>query len=91
MQGRVIVDAAAYHRFEYDQGVRSRLEPLKSDSSSNSKEILDGSDPGNGNSDEKKEGIPLTDEECMLAIPRVKGFDLKGGNWCEYPYLIPTL
>lgn len=27
---------------------------------------------------------PLTDDECMLATPRVKGFDLHGKEWCKY-------
>ncbi|KAJ4354401.1 uncharacterized protein N0V89_006137 [Didymosphaeria variabile] len=25
---------------------------------------------------------PLTDDECLLAVPRVKGFDLQGKEWC---------
>ena len=27
---------------------------------------------------------PLTDDECMLAVPRVKGFDLQEKEWCKF-------
>jgi hypothetical protein len=27
---------------------------------------------------------PMTDLECLLAVPRVKGFDLKAKEWCEF-------
>lgn len=26
---------------------------------------------------------PMTDEECLLANPVVKGFDLKARQWCK--------
>lgn len=26
---------------------------------------------------------PLTDDECMLAVPRVMGFDLQEKEWCK--------
>lgn len=31
----------------------------------------------------KEQIIPLTDDECILAVPRVKGFDLVGKTWCK--------
>ncbi|KAJ4300797.1 hypothetical protein N0V90_002885 [Kalmusia sp. IMI 367209] len=26
---------------------------------------------------------PLTDDECILTVPRVRGFDLQGKEWCQ--------
>ncbi|OTA69212.1 P-loop containing nucleoside triphosphate hydrolase protein [Hypoxylon sp. EC38] len=35
--------------------------------------------------DERHEDLrPLTDEECILAVPRVKGFDLRTKQWCYF-------
>lgn len=34
---------------------------------------------------ERKEELrALTDTECILAVPRVKGFDLKAKEWCTH-------
>ncbi|KAI0966031.1 P-loop containing nucleoside triphosphate hydrolase protein [Xylaria arbuscula] len=32
----------------------------------------------------KEDVVPLTDLECVLAVPRVKGFDLIAKEWCEF-------
>jgi hypothetical protein len=35
-------------------------------------------------SEERKEELqPLTDLECIMAVTRVKGFDLAAKEWCE--------
>ncbi|KAF2257757.1 hypothetical protein CC78DRAFT_588021 [Lojkania enalia] len=34
---------------------------------------------------ERNENLrPMTDIECILAVPRVKGFDLNNKEWCEF-------
>ncbi|RSL72170.1 hypothetical protein CEP53_001209 [Fusarium sp. AF-6] len=45
----------------------------------------DGSEHGEASKKERMEEIrPLTDLECILAVPRVKGFDLSTKEWCEF-------
>ncbi|KAL1599765.1 hypothetical protein SLS60_007569 [Paraconiothyrium brasiliense] len=37
----------------------------------------------NNDKSQRNENLkPLTDDECLLAVPRVKGFDLQGKEWC---------
>jgi hypothetical protein len=37
-----------------------------------------------GKNERKEELRPLTDTECIMAVPRVKGFDLKTKEWCTH-------
>lgn len=39
---------------------------------------------GSDDKSQRNENLrPLTDDECLLAVPRVKGFDLQGKEWCK--------
>ncbi|KAF2965665.1 hypothetical protein GQX73_g7922 [Xylaria multiplex] len=36
------------------------------------------------NLNRKEDLVPLSDLECVLTVPRVKGFDLTAKEWCEF-------
>lgn len=63
--------------------VRSiEVEPVAKMDPELSKKQLNENDP---RKDERKEELlALTDTECILAVPRVKGFDLKAKEWCTH-------
>lgn len=73
--GRIVVDAFAYHQYEYAGGARSCLTPFSE------KADKFGETANTGERNELVE--PLTKEQLMLAVPRVKGFDLKDNEWCK--------
>ncbi|RSM08156.1 hypothetical protein CEP52_004897 [Fusarium oligoseptatum] len=96
VSGRIIIDAHAYINCQEDLPPQPRLgrsevwmqpvcleeAPEESDDEASSD---DGSEHGEASKKERMEEIrPLTDLECILAVPRVKGFDLSTKEWCEF-------
>ncbi|RTE76413.1 hypothetical protein BHE90_009099 [Fusarium euwallaceae] len=96
VSGRIIIDAHAYINCQEDLPPQPRLgrsevwmqpvcleeAPEESDDEASSD---DGSEHGEASKKERAEEIrPLTDLECILAVPRVKGFDLSTKEWCEF-------
>ncbi|KAN0069529.1 P-loop containing nucleoside triphosphate hydrolase protein [Elaphomyces granulatus] len=86
VSGRVIVDAYAFY---LRQGIHSPdlvrnagRKPLAPNSTGPNFEQRNSQGPA---SEERKEELqPLTDLECILAVPRVRGFDLMTKEWCEF-------
>ncbi|OMP87521.1 ATPase family gene 2 protein [Diplodia seriata] len=76
LTGRVIIDAFAYHKFEYAGGVRPNLSSLPKEAAKAEEER---------SPDEHDDAPrPLTVEQLLICMPRVKGFDLQDNEWCEF-------
>ncbi|GAW23561.1 hypothetical protein ANO14919_131280 [Xylariales sp. No.14919] len=93
---RVIIDNYAYHRFQgyriptYARlGGRSSADNYSPDSEDDFQAAIQGlslspSHTGKGRSlhSERKEDLrPLTNEECLLCVPTMKGFDVQEKEW----------
>ncbi|KAF2176932.1 P-loop containing nucleoside triphosphate hydrolase protein [Zopfia rhizophila CBS 207.26] len=73
VSGNIVVDAYAYYEVQDQVGPEMVVTARESRSEKQEK-----------NSGRKEDIVPLTDVECILAVPRVKGFDLVGKEWCEF-------
>ncbi|KAI0380663.1 P-loop containing nucleoside triphosphate hydrolase protein [Hypomontagnella monticulosa] len=82
VSGRVIVDAYAfYHCQEVVPPTLHQSITPETDSEEGSDDDVEESTLGD---DDRHEDLrPMTDEECILAVPRVKGFDLRTKQWCQ--------
>ncbi|KAF4537722.1 AAA family ATPase [Lasiodiplodia theobromae] len=80
---RVIIDALAYHKFAY--GTNSFLHPLNS---ANKEPTATEAKPSLGLTPEGEPRVEriqsLSDDQCLIAVTRVKGYDLKDNQWCEF-------
>ncbi|KAF2035864.1 P-loop containing nucleoside triphosphate hydrolase protein [Setomelanomma holmii] len=89
VEGRVIIDAWAYHKFQ-DQ-TAPRLRPFDEEKIPKSThQAFSSFSPFASNTlvpdevydtDDNPEPISLTDQQCMLAVPKVKGFFLDRRIW----------
>lgn len=93
LSGRVIIDAYAFYNLQ------SKIPPeLRKETDTTEADIVAGLAeelaPDTLNcrgplSEERDEEIrALTDLECLLATPRVRGFDLQAKEWCKLPIKI---
>ncbi|KAI5868704.1 hypothetical protein GGS23DRAFT_546831 [Durotheca rogersii] len=96
ISGRVIIDAYAYFTCQ-DSPRKPKLIRAKflnrpsgppdipSEDTDDESDISDNQSSGGEASVERKEDLsPLSDSERMLAVPRVRGFDLAAKEWCEF-------
>jgi hypothetical protein len=85
VSGRVIVDAYAYYKC---QNFVPPFPLVENDEGNGAGNLTSDAQPvaeEKGKKVERKEDLtPMTDLECMLAVPRVKGFDLKVKEWCKW-------
>jgi hypothetical protein len=83
VSGRVIIDAYAFYiRQEISLPDLARIaNGMPSIATEPNAGQRDSRSPA---SEERKEEMPpLRDLECILAVPRVRGFDLMTKEWCE--------
>ncbi|KAH0557005.1 hypothetical protein GP486_005209 [Trichoglossum hirsutum] len=85
VSGRVVIDAYAFYKCQNKEVPKLSQNaaggsPAKT--INKSAEASGGHDPGE--KERHEELHPLTDIECITAVSRVKGFDLKSKEWCEF-------
>ncbi|EEU42608.1 uncharacterized protein NECHADRAFT_47710 [Fusarium vanettenii 77-13-4] len=76
---RIIVDANAFYRFQHHSV--PNLTELESEEGK--QETDSANDPG-GIHTRSQQKTALTEKQCMLAVPRVKGFALSMKKWFEF-------
>ncbi|KUL87578.1 hypothetical protein ZTR_04635 [Talaromyces verruculosus] len=86
VSGRVIIDAYAFYTRQDVTLPSIREDPERTPSSpSSTSENADDQPRRRPAETERKEDLrTLTDLECMLAVPRVRDFDLMTKQWCEF-------
>ncbi|RMJ18365.1 hypothetical protein CDV36_001976 [Fusarium kuroshium] len=73
---RIIVDANAFYRFQhYSVPDLTELESV---------EVEQETDSSRGSNTRSQQKTTLTEKQCMLAVPRVKGFTLNMKKWFEF-------
>jgi hypothetical protein len=93
ISGRAIIDAHAYYVCQKSMAqnlLRGIEEKPASGSESPSSEEETTGNENNNNLTRNEDLKEMTDIECILANPRVKGFDLKSKEFCEN-FKIPSL
>ncbi|RTE83351.1 hypothetical protein BHE90_002164 [Fusarium euwallaceae] len=76
---RIIVDANAFYRFQhYSAPDLSELE------SEEGEQEIDSPDTPGGSHARSQQQTTLTEKQCMLAVPRAKGFALNMKKWFEF-------
>ncbi|KAI1416418.1 P-loop containing nucleoside triphosphate hydrolase protein [Hypoxylon sp. FL1857] len=80
VSGRVIVDAHAFYHCQekVPPFIQQSIKSETSSEDSTGKLALEDDD------DRHEDLRPLTDEECILAVSHVKGFDLRTKQWCYF-------
>ncbi|KAI8715738.1 AAA domain-containing protein [Fusarium sp. LHS14.1] len=76
---RIIVDASAFYRFQHHS-----VPDLTELESEEGKQETDSPDDPGGNHTGSQRQTALTEKQCMLAVPRVKGFALSMKKWFEF-------
>ncbi|RSL61419.1 hypothetical protein CEP51_013638 [Fusarium floridanum] len=86
VRGRVIVDAFAFYHCQDDMPPTLLRGGNVTDDESESGDTEATSVVGDkaGNLTRHEDLSPLTDEQCLLAVPRVRGFDLETKKWCQF-------
>ncbi|KAI1392918.1 P-loop containing nucleoside triphosphate hydrolase protein [Hypoxylon trugodes] len=85
VSGRVIVDAHAfYHCQEKVPPTLRRAANPELSAEEDVKVALSLVKKRSGDDERREDLRPMTDEECILAVPRVKGFDLRTKQWCYF-------
>jgi hypothetical protein len=93
ISGRVVIDAHAFYLCQGEDAPelkRNEEGELAAAAAAKSREQADEEKPppqSSPASEERHEELrTLTDPECMLAVARVRGFDLGTKEWCKYPH-----
>ncbi|KAM6519911.1 hypothetical protein FALCPG4_013485 [Fusarium falciforme] len=76
---RIIVDANAFYRFQHHSV--PNLTELESEKG---EQETDSPDAPSGSHTRSQQQTVLTEKQCMLAVPRVKGFALSMKKWFEF-------
>ncbi|KAH8647491.1 P-loop containing nucleoside triphosphate hydrolase protein [Tricladium varicosporioides] len=86
ISGRVVIDTYAFYLCQ--NLLPLRLTPLNPDNppyASSSNKIQKLKERHSPASEDRKEDMQLlSDLECMLTVPHVRGFDLKTKEWCKF-------
>ncbi|KAJ9659976.1 hypothetical protein H2198_002866 [Neophaeococcomyces mojaviensis] len=79
---RVIVDAYAYHKFFEEEW----LEDEKKSEPNSEDEISEVETEAQKQTDTGRREViqPFTEEQYLLSIPTVKGFDIENREWCQF-------
>ncbi|RYP73793.1 hypothetical protein DL771_003371 [Monosporascus sp. 5C6A] len=93
VDGRVVVDAHAFYHCQnratpaLDRSLSGEMETESESESESEPESESESEPRKSHrvSTERNEDLKsMTEVECIMALPRVRGFDLRDKIWCEF-------
>ncbi|PHH59923.1 hypothetical protein CDD81_2382 [Ophiocordyceps australis] len=83
ISGRVIIDSHAYYACQEKVPLALRIWGAKTGSGAQRSDRL--VDDDEDTKYKRKEDLKsLSNDECVIANPRVRGFDLKAKEWCEF-------